>query len=76
MYKITMDPKRGKFIVQLLAYGFLWVTIKRETANNKSVDQTFDTYQDAVGFVDSTGLKNIYRDYHESVAYHIVSGRA
>lgn len=74
MYKIIMDPRRGKFVVKLLSWGVFWVTIKRETTNNKSVDQTFDTYQDAASFVDATGLKNIYRDYYQSTSYNVMSG--
>ena len=74
MFRIILDPRRGVFIVQLQAYGFLWKTIKQEHADSRPTDRTFPTYADAEKFVEAVGLRSVYRDYRETPRYHIMQG--
>ena len=67
MYRIHFDPKIGRFIVQVLAFGFIWVSVnKLADSNDKTEPLTFIQFDQATNHVKTIGLDKLYRDKSEN----------
>lgn len=61
MYRIYFDPNIGRFIIQVSAYGFFWVNVKRKGAPGESFSvANFETFENANEHVASIGLDKLY----------------
>jgi len=65
MYRIVFDPKSCAWIIQLLKFGFVWVTLQ---------GKDFPNYKSATDYVDQIDLDNVYRNYANSAVRHIMDG--
>lgn len=61
MFRISFDPQRGKFVIQILRYGLLWATVRHDEA-----ECYFDTYIKACDHVKAIGLDLLYQDRSEN----------
>lgn len=55
MFRIEFDSRTGMFIIQVLRFWVLWVTV-----NEKEL--IFDTYSQALAHVEKIGLDKLYED--------------
>lgn len=71
MYRIHFDQKIGRFIIQVLAYGFLWKTVfimkENKEGTNQSIKYDFEkhsfrTFDEAGLYVIEIGLNKLYQN--------------
>jgi len=72
MYRISFDPKTGRFIIQILRFGLFWVNVQREIPGPDgpvTINDTFSfqTYDAARKHVEATGLDQLYQDRSENI---------
>lgn len=78
MYRIHFNPIFGRFVIQVLVWGFLWESIRQvDEQGKKTFPITFETYDDAIAHIQKIGLHTLYQDrsinrYRE----HIQNGRS
>ena len=58
MYRITFDPKLGKFVIQICKLQCFWVN---------AADWQFDNYDHALAHVKQIGLDKLYQDKSANV---------
>lgn len=76
MYRIHFDPKIGRFIVQVLAFGFIWVSVQKlADSNDKTEPLTFTQFDEATSHVKTIGLDKLYRDKSENQFRAHMTGR-
>ena len=59
MYRINFDPEQATFVIQIIQWGFLWVTV--------ATDKEFRTFDEARSHVNAIGLDKLYQDRSENV---------
>jgi hypothetical protein len=74
MFRIIFDPRGGKFKVQLLKWGCIWVTVQEHCVDDASphecyIDRTFGNYDLARQWVRTIGLDRAYREQASHVAW-------
>ena len=65
MFRIHFEPKGAYFCIQILTYGFIWVTVKRSIEGpGTPVEQVcqFETYDAALKETVRSGLDKLYQD--------------
>lgn len=55
MYRIALDAKTSQWVIQLLMFGFFWISIKK---TGKPL--SFDTFDHAASFVAESGINKAY----------------
>ena len=65
MYRIIFDPKSCVWIIQLVKFGFIWVTFQ---------GKDFPNHASATDYIASIGLDKVYRNYASSSFRHIMDG--
>ena len=58
MYRIIFKPSSAAWVVQLATLGIFWSTVKDGKADRK-----FDNYEDALKYVFTVGLDQVYKDW-------------
>ena len=58
MYRITFDPRLGKFVVEIISFfGFIWRRVLSE-----GEWRVFNTYDEACAYVKAIGLDKLYEN--------------
>jgi hypothetical protein len=76
MYRIHFDPNVGRFVIQVLVWGFIWESVRSLNEQGKKTSPlTFETYDDTVAHVQKMGLHTLYQDrsankYREHIQRH------
>ena len=65
MFRIIFSTSEAHWVVQLQVYGMFWSTVK---------DKEFANYEDALLYVQSTGIDRVYRDYRSSMTHNLMQG--
>ena len=60
MYRIVIDPSTAMWDVQVSGYFMFWRTLRRTDGADKG--NQFASFDDAMDFVEKTGLEKVY-DY-------------
>ena len=66
MFRIHFDPQVSKFVVQMLVWGFMWVTCKehhenRDGPGHAEIPVRFNTFKEAEKWVSDKGLPEAYQ---------------
>lgn len=72
MYRISFDPKTGRFIIQILRFGLFWVRVMEfvldtDGSHDHFACAYFQTYDAARKHVEAIGLDQLYQDRSENV---------
>lgn len=82
MYRIIFIPHLGKWVIQIQHKLIFWKTVRNNTKTNtaKFSGRTwhpilaFTNYEAAADHVIEIGLPYVYKNYHQSVTHHVMSG--
>lgn len=69
MYRIFFTPAVGKFVIQVIHLGMLWVSVKSQ---DEEV-MYFDTFDEATKHVSRIGLDQLYQNRSENLRQRYLS---
>lgn len=72
MFRIHFDHRTGQFVVQVLRFGLLWLTVRRAIAGPGSLEQklrlgkalSWESYAEARKWIEKVGLADLYDEQH------------
>jgi len=78
MFRIHFDHSTGEFVVQVLRYGCIWLTVCKSISGADGcihAPRQFPTYAEAREWVASIGLPDLYDEQHpKSYKQFILNG--